>query len=63
MTQGGCGSLLLHRGGLAPPTLCRSPGALETDPSRPSAAKFAVMQNAALIQRGDRVWFSMRESP
>ena len=25
--RGGCGSLLLHRGGLAPPTPCRSPGA------------------------------------
>ncbi len=32
MTRGRCGSLLLHRGGLAPPTLCRSPGALESDP-------------------------------
>ena len=29
MTQGRCGSLLLHRGGLSPPTSCRSPGALE----------------------------------
>src|SRR5687768_6454632 len=26
--RGRCGSLLLHRGGLAPPTPCRSPGAL-----------------------------------
>ena len=34
MTRGRCGSLLLHRGGLAPPTLCRSPGALEDDPKR-----------------------------
>ena len=27
MTRGRCGSLLLHRRGLAPPTSCRSPGA------------------------------------
>src|SRR4051794_38628536 len=27
--RGRCGSLLLHRSGLAPPTPCRSPGALE----------------------------------
>ena len=30
MTRGQCGSLLLHCGGLAPPTSCRSPGAHET---------------------------------
>jgi hypothetical protein len=34
MTRGRCGSLLLHRGGLAPPTPCRSPGALTQDPNR-----------------------------
>jgi hypothetical protein len=34
MTRGQCGSLLLHRGGLAPPTPCRSPGALTQDPMR-----------------------------
>src|ERR1700680_4280426 len=27
MTRGRCGSLLLHRNGLAPSALCRSPGA------------------------------------
>src|SRR4029453_16604651 len=27
ITQGRCGSLHLHRGGLPPPTSCRSPGA------------------------------------
>src|ERR1700730_1844362 len=27
MTRGRCGSLFLHRKGLAPSTLCRSPGA------------------------------------
>ena len=30
MTRGRCGSLLLHRRGLAPPTSCRSPGAHKT---------------------------------
>src|SRR4051794_23593144 len=30
MTRGRCGSLLLHRNGLAPSALCRSPGAPDT---------------------------------
>src|ERR1700719_1794456 len=30
MTRGRCGSLLLHRDGLAPSTPCRSPGALRS---------------------------------
>ena len=30
--RGRCGSLLLHRGGLSPPTPCRSPGALRSSP-------------------------------
>src|SRR5947208_9606069 len=33
MTRGRCGSLLLHRDGLAPSTPCRSPGALRFSPS------------------------------
>jgi putative ABC transport system substrate-binding protein len=33
MTRGRCGSLHLHRKGLAPSTPCRSPGALAIDPS------------------------------
>jgi hypothetical protein len=33
MTRGRCGSLHLHRKGLAPSTPCRSPGALANDPS------------------------------
>ena len=42
MTRGRCGSLLLHRDGLAPSTPCRSPGALRSTPinghaQRPSA--------------------------
>src|SRR5580704_10397223 len=42
MTRGRCGSLLLHRDGLAPSTPCRSPGALRSAPNsghsqRPSA--------------------------
>src|SRR5271165_5668452 len=32
MTRGRCGSLLLHRDGLAPSTPCRSPGALRITP-------------------------------
>src|SRR5665647_2917567 len=32
MTRGRCGSLLLHRDGLAPSTPCRSPGALRSCP-------------------------------
>src|ERR1019366_8864262 len=32
MTRGRCGSLLLHRDGLAPSTPCRSPGALRISP-------------------------------
>jgi hypothetical protein len=34
MTRGRCGSLHLHRKGLAPSTPCRSPGALTNDPKR-----------------------------
>src|SRR5271166_6479760 len=39
MTRGRCGSLLLHRDGLAPSTPCRSPGALRFTPNtgHPSA--------------------------
>src|SRR5260370_9064204 len=33
MTRGRCGSLFLHRDGLAPPTPCRSPGALRSTPN------------------------------
>src|SRR6476661_5212777 len=33
MTRGRCGSLLLHRDGLAPSTPCRSPGALRSTPT------------------------------
>src|SRR3982074_3100914 len=33
MTRGRCGSLLLHRDGLAPSTPCRSPGALRMTPN------------------------------
>src|ERR1700680_871208 len=34
MTRGRCGSLLLHRNGLAPSALCRSPGAPDSGPAR-----------------------------
>ena len=36
MTRGRCGSLLLHRDGLAPSTPCRSPGALRFTPQQPT---------------------------
>ena len=39
MTWGRCGSLLLHRGGLSPPTSCRSPGALEPKKARNKQAE------------------------
>jgi hypothetical protein len=35
--RGRCGSLLLHRSGLAPPTPCRSPGALRVLPPQPGS--------------------------
>src|ERR1700726_667275 len=40
MTRGRCGSLHLHRKGLAPSTPCRSPGALANDPNRTSTGRF-----------------------
>src|SRR5579864_6091270 len=53
MTQGRCGSLLLHRGGLSPPTSCRSPGALELRKMVPlrqieAAELMAAMNNYTL---------------
>jgi hypothetical protein len=44
MTRGRCGSLLLHRKGLAPSTPCRSPGASQrvTPENRPSPAALAA---------------------
>src|SRR5262249_11931284 len=35
--RGRCGSLLLHRSGLAPPTPCRSPGALRVLHAQPAS--------------------------
>src|SRR5207253_1978584 len=35
--RGRCGSLLLHRSGLAPPIPCRSPGALRVQPPQPTS--------------------------
>src|SRR4051794_23109413 len=37
--RGRCGSLLLHRSGLAPPTPCRSPGALAARDHRRSGSR------------------------
>src|SRR5438876_11779967 len=36
--RGRCGSLLLHRSGLAPPTPCRSPGALRILHAQPASS-------------------------
>src|SRR6476661_6384366 len=49
MTRGRCGSLLLHRDGLAPSTPCRSPGALRIDPGKINIAPSA----------GDATWFRL----
>src|SRR5205807_4009256 len=46
MTRGRCGSLLLHRNGLAPPTPCRSPGA--PDPGRSDASPVTQTLNLSL---------------
>src|SRR5437868_14139108 len=53
MTRGRCGSLLLHRDGLAPSTPCRSPGALRSTPvnghsqDRPVCLKGATKRHRA----------------
>jgi hypothetical protein len=41
MTRGRCGSLLLHRDGLAPSTPCRSPGALRITPESDCRAEIS----------------------
>src|SRR5476649_1420200 len=47
MTRGRCGSLLLHRDGLAPSTPCRSPGALRFAPdSGPRQTSRACLKRA-----------------
>src|SRR5215471_9750729 len=46
MTRGRCGSLLLHRNGLAPSALCRSPGAPDTGPSGNGALRRLQQGNA-----------------
>src|SRR6476660_5907571 len=43
MTRGRCGSLLLHRDGLAPSTPCRSPGALRFTPVSDRTANIVVV--------------------
>src|ERR1700687_4726778 len=57
MTRGRCGSLLLHRDGLAPSTPCRSPGALRFSPirwgNRPAACGKLKILGAALQADGE----------
>ena len=48
MTRGRCGSLLLHRNGLAPSALCRSPGAPDIGRKAISQLKTAA---TTLLQR------------
>src|SRR4030095_3947357 len=55
MTRGRCGSLLLHRDGLAPSTPCRAPGALRStpvnghSPERRAWLKGATSRNSRLL--------------
>src|SRR5450631_942726 len=46
MTRGRCGSLLLHRDGLAPSTPCRSPGALRSTPDKQT---FSVRRHVSKV--------------
>src|SRR6476619_2480117 len=50
MTRGRCGSLLLHRDGLAPSTPCRSPGALRFTPN---SDNWADIQVGSYVPRRD----------
>src|SRR5262245_1992495 len=53
--RGRCGSLLLHRSGLAPPTPCRSPGALRVlhaQPGRRSPAHCYLERSCKVIRAG-----------
>ena len=56
--RGRCGSLLLHRSGLAPPTPCRSPGALRCWSNRRHA--IARQRNVALCQSRPRTCASVQ---
>src|SRR4030081_231694 len=51
MTRGRCGSLLLHRDGLAPSTPCRSPGALRFTPENGLHSDFAPCPKSAMCGR------------
>src|SRR5271165_4552871 len=52
MTRGRCGSLLLHRDGLAPSTPCRSPGALRFFPKNrvPAEAEPMAVLSTCIIR-------------
>src|SRR5665811_411961 len=51
MTRGRCGSLLLHRDGLAPSTPCRSPGALRYAPNSDRFLRRSEMTLCAMCGR------------
>src|SRR5438445_2314378 len=63
MTQGRCGSLLLHRGGLSPPTSCRSPGALEpkNGPERRMRSRGSDFRSIALAVISSGMFFEQIE--
>jgi len=48
MTRGRCGSLHLHRGGLSPPTPCRSPGAPKNILAIVTVAGLGILAGIAL---------------
>src|SRR5450631_3148004 len=60
MTRGRCGSLLLHRDGLAPSTPCRSPGALSFTPESGLTSDVTPCAKSATGSTG-RCWRQARE--
>src|SRR6266481_6294826 len=48
--RGRCGSLLLHRSGLAPPTPCRSPGALRVRRDRADCGPLAGLREKLCVE-------------
>src|SRR6266403_3700688 len=65
MTRGRCGSLLLHRDGLAPSTPCRSPGALRFTPELGHCSSQSARlkrANNRLMRRSKRHLYSITSS-
>ena len=55
INSGRCGSLLLHRDGLAPSTPCRSPGALRSTPNSGHGAALRQMTRSARNRPPDKL--------